>query len=271
MNKLSNLQQRLIAALIGGTLIVSSILFNEWSFFVLFGALSALCLIEFNGLFKKAGYAPNSGFGICIGLGNFILMFFYTQEQLDPKYFGLNLPALIILFISELYRNKSNPLINVGITLLGIFYVSLPFVLLNNLAFLSGNYSGHLVLGPLLMLWANDSGAYAFGKWLGKHKLFERISPNKTWQGFFGGALTAGAAGAILFTLYPQLELWKWISLGGIVAVSATYGDLFESLLKRSLNIKDSGSVIPGHGGFLDRFDGLLLIIPVILIYLELI
>lgn len=250
-------------------MIVSGILYNEWSFFALFGALNALCLIEFYGLFKKSGYFPNTLIGIATGLANYVLMFFVIRGEAEHYLFALNIPVLLTLFIGELYRNKKTPFQNIAITLLGVLYVALPFVLLHNIAFFNGGYSSALVLGPLLMLWANDSGAYAFGRWLGKHKLFERISPNKTWEGFFGGAFTASLAGVILHYIHPDMELWKWAALGALVAVSATYGDLFESLLKRSLNIKDSGTVIPGHGGFLDRFDGLLIIIPFILIYLQ--
>ncbi len=252
-------------------MIISGILYNEWSFFALFGALNVLCLLEFYGLFKKSGYSPNILIGLATGLGNYALMFFVIRGEIGHHFFALNIPVLLLLFILELYRNHKTPFQNLGITVLGVLYVSLPFVLLNNIAFFNGSYSSALVLGPLLMLWANDSGAYAFGRWLGKHKLFERISPNKTWEGFFGGAFTASLAGVILYYIYPDMNLWEWAVLGGLVAISATYGDLFESLLKRSLNIKDSGTVIPGHGGFLDRFDGLLIILPFILIYLQLI
>ena len=160
-------------------------------------------------------------------------------------------------------------------TFLGIFYVAVPFTLLNVVAFENGNYNYQIIFGCLFILWASDTGAYFAGTFFGKRKLFERISPKKSWEGFFGGA-----ALALVFTIglpyffeaigqTSTLTLLNWIVVGLIIIVGGTFGDLVESLLKRSIEIKDSGDALPGHGGFLDRFDGLLISAPFIVAYLE--
>ena len=157
------------------------------------------------------------------------------------------------------------------LSLLGIIYASLPFTLVLDMAYsTTGSYSWQVVLGTLLLLWASDSGAYFAGKSLGKTKLFERISPKKTWEGSLGGlALSLIIAFGISNYLgWDDLQLWQWLSMSVIIVVIGGYGDLVESLLKRSLEIKDSGRAIPGHGGFLDRFDGLLLALPFLTAFL---
>jgi phosphatidate cytidylyltransferase len=128
-----------------------------------------------------------------------------------------------------------------------------------------------LVMGCLFLLWASDSGAYFAGTKFGKTKLFERVSPKKSWEGSMGGFAASMLVGVVLGRYFTSLPLWQWLVIGLIIVVAGTYGDLVESLFKRSIKIKDSGSIIPGHGGFLDRFDGLLLSVPFIVAFLKLV
>jgi phosphatidate cytidylyltransferase len=149
--------------------------------------------------------------------------------------------------------------------------VALPFALLTVLAFIQNEtYDPQIVLGCLFLLWASDSGAYFAGTKFGKTKLFERVSPKKSWEGSIGGLIAAMIVAYVLSIYYTNFESWQWFGIGVIIVVAGTYGDLVESLFKRSINIKDSADTIPGHGGFLDRFDGLLLSIPFIITFLKL-
>ena len=129
-------------------------------------------------------------------------------------------------------------------------------------------FNFHFPLAFMLMLWANDTGAYKFGVRFGKHKLFERHSPKKTWEGFFGGLATGLIAAYLISAQFGDLTIMQWLSVSLIIGTAGTFGDLFESMLKRSMSIKDSGSLLPGHGGLLDRFDGLLFAAPLVFIYL---
>jgi phosphatidate cytidylyltransferase len=152
---------------------------------------------------------------------------------------------------------------------MGIIYVSLPFSLLNISVFFKGTYSYHVIMGTMLILWACDTGAYFSGKAFGRRKLFQRISPKKTWEGSIGGGILAVTVGILFSYIFTDLPMWKWICISVIIVIAGTYGDLVESLFKRSINIKDSGKSIPGHGGFLDRFDSLLLSAPFIAAFIK--
>ena len=172
--------------------------------------------------------------------------------------------------LTELYRQGTIPFANIAYTLLGVIYVSGPFALLHIIAFSHGPYSYEIIMGILLILWANDTGAYLIGSSIGKHKLFKRISPHKSWEGVLGGAVLALFVSYTIAGHFNIINLDTWLGIGGIVVVVGTYGDLVESMFKRSLKIKDSGNMIPGHGGLLDRFDSLLLASPCIVSFIKL-
>ena len=181
--------------------------------------------------------------------------------------------CIVALLIAELYRKKEQPIHNLAFSMLGQVVVALPCSLINLIAVPD---QIHWVFALFILIWLSDTGAYLVGCTLGKHKLFERISPKKSWEGFFGGcAFTIGGSMLLwhLFTtVWPigaNTTWWQWLIFAIIIIIFGTYGDLSESLLKRAANIKDSGNILPGHGGILDRFDSLLLCIPVVYIYLE--
>ncbi|MCB0380058.1 MAG: CDP-archaeol synthase, partial [Flavobacteriales bacterium] len=163
--------------------------------------------------------------------------------------------------------------INVAYTIMPIFYVVLPFILLYHLGYYNNHqftneFSYPIIWGYFFILWSNDTGAYLSGRFFGKHKLFERISPKKTWEGSIGGAVLSVVVAYVCSMYFEQLSVTDWIVVALITVVFGSLGDLVESMLKRSLNIKDSGNILPGHGGILDRFDGLFISIPFVYAYL---
>lgn len=248
--------------------LTGAILLGALTFGLLFLLLSLLALHEFYTLCKTAGYSPQVIPGLLTGALVFVAAYFNAQKALDSKYFLL-IGALIFAFsVYELYRKKSNPLINIALTGFGILYVSIPFALLNFLAFqpVDGalKYTFELVITLFLFVWSNDSGAYIFGVSLGKHRLFERISPKKSWEGFFGGILITILAAWLLSHLFTTYKFSFLAVMGLLVSVSSTLGDLIESMIKREIGVKDSGNFMPGHGGVLDRFDSILLASPII-------
>jgi len=182
---------------------------------------------------------------------------------------------MLLTFIIELFRKNDTPFVNVAYTLLGVLYIVLPFAMLFHLGFYTNNsfsehYSYQIILGIFILLWTNDTGAYLSGRFFGKHKLFERISPKKTWEGAIGGGILALIVAYVISIYFTNLTLTDWIITGALIVVFGDLGDLIESMLKRSFGIKDSGKLLPGHGGILDRFDALLLAVPFVYSYLQL-
>lgn len=269
--KLSNLQQRVITGTIGACLMIGGIVWNEWTFYLLFAGICYFAMIEYYKLLEEANIGANKPFGIISGMIMFTLVFCIERQFLPFKLYFLLFPFFFLLFLFELFRETENPFINIAFTFLGNIYIAFPFALLNVSAFATGQYDYKIILGIIVCIWANDIGGYLAGMAVGKHKLFYRISPKKTWEGSIGGALLTVFTALALSINFPVLTVIQWLVLASLVIIFGSYGDLVESLLKRSLAIKDSGQSIPGHGGFLDRFDGLLLSSPFIAAFLKII
>ncbi len=270
LNQYNNLTQRIIAGLAGSAVIITAVCINEWTYCLIFFIICLFSLLEFYKLAGLDGVVPQKSFGTACGVSIFLLSFFIEKGQFSDRYYFLIFPIVSCVYIIKLYKKfERKPFTNIAFTFLGIFYVAVPFSLLNVAAFENGTYNYEIIFGCLFILWASDTGAYFAGTFFGKRKLFERISPKKSWEGFFGGALLALIFTYGLSQFFQSLTLPQWIVVGLIIIVGGTFGDLVESLLKRSIEIKDSGSSIPGHGGFLDRFDGLLISAPFIVAYLE--
>ena len=268
--KFANLIPRLITGILGSAGIIFGVVYSEWLYFLIFFIIVLFSLLEFYKLSGIDGLHPQKAFGVVCGLIIYCLSFFIEQGTLPKKYYFLFFPLVCCLFIIKLYKQfERKPFTNIAITFLGIFYTAIPFALLNMAVFENQKYNFQIILGCLLILWATDTGAYFAGTFFGRRKLFERISPKKSWEGFAGGAALAMvfAYGSSIY--FTSLAQWQWLCVGWIIIIGGTYGDLVESLLKRSIEIKDSGTSLPGHGGFLDRFDGLFISAPFIVAFLE--
>ena len=273
LRNLSNLQQRVIAAIIAVPFLLFCVLYSDYTFLVLFLVVGALAQLEFYKLVGSiSDNLPLTFYGTFCGIVMHVLTFFIEKGDLAYQYYYILSPLLTLIFFIKLYKSKDEkPFKNIAYTFLGIIYVALPFTLLTVLAYIKNDtYDPNIVLGCLFLLWASDSGAYFAGTKFGKTKLFERVSPKKSWEGSIGGMITAMVVATVIARYYTNYSAFQWYAIGIIIVIAGTYGDLVESLFKRSINIKDSADTIPGHGGFLDRFDGLLLSIPFIIPFVKL-
>lgn len=254
----------------GSAMIIAGVAFGPWSYFAIFLVITFFTLREFYQLSGLDGMVPQKTFGIIVGVLIFAASFFIEFRHISYRYYFLIFPMMSFVYLIKLYKKEEKkPFTNIAYTFLGLFYVAVPFALLNIAAFENGTYNYEIMLGCLLILWANDTGAYFAGIRFGKTKLFERISPKKSWEGAFGGAALGLLFAYFLSGYFTSLAVWQWMCIGIIIVVCGDYGDLVESQLKRSIEIKDSGNALPGHGGFLDRFDGLLISAPFIVAFLE--
>ena len=279
---MKNLIVRTISGVIFVSIIIAAIWFPPYLFGAVFLLITILGLREFYALCDNIeGVKIAKIFSIISGVV-LLLVFFQDSSIRGWKYTLLFIVLYILcittLFIFELFRNQKNPIQNIAIALMGHIYVVLPVGCMCLIAIEHKLF----LLAFFCIIWASDTGAYLTGVSIGKHKMFERISPKKTWEGFFGGMVFALIAGFIfsmittnIYVEYyeyyrPSLELWQWLAFALIVFVFGTLGDLVESMFKRSLNVKDSGSFMPGHGGVLDRFDSAIIAAPVAVVFLML-
>ena len=271
LSKYNNLTQRVIVAILGVIIIISAIYLHVWSYFAVFLIIIFFSIREFYKLVGIAGFLPLTFWGSLTGILIYTFTFLVQMDLIEDKIFYLVFPFSSIIYFIKLYKKSEvRPFANIAYTFLGILYVAIPFSLLHVIAFSEGNYQFELVTGILLLTWASDTGGYFAGTFFGKTKLFVRISPKKSWEGFVGGALLTFAIAFLISNFVDILPMWEWMTIGMITVIAGTYGDLVESLFKRSIKIKDSGKSIPGHGGFLDRFDALLLSLPFIAAFLKL-
>jgi phosphatidate cytidylyltransferase len=264
----SNLVTRALTGALFVIIMLASILFGPLSMQFLFMVISAGALYEFYKLVESEEVQPQFLMGTMMAVVVFVITSGLIEIKSDS--FSIFYAVAALLFFAELYRNKKNPFQNIAFSLLGVIYIVLPFALLIRMSFQDQVFSYILPLGFFILLWCSDTFAYLTGIKFGKNRLFERISPKKSWEGSVGGTAAALGAAYILFKTLGYYNLQEWMILALIVVVAGTLGDLTESMLKRSLNKKDSGSLLPGHGGLLDRFDGLFLSVPFIYLYLML-
>ncbi len=263
-----------VAALVGCTL------YSPLTFTLLFAAATGLTVWEFStNVNRHAGASVNKLINTVAAVYLFLAFAGFCGELVPSRAFIPYLVTIIYLMVSELYLQKPDPLRNWAFAFASQLYIALGFALLNVLAFRFDPLTGRTVFAPwyplsvFLFLWVNDTGAYVCGSLLHKHfpaKLFERVSPKKSWVGSIGGGVLCLAAATLMWQLLPDegLTLPQWLGLGLTVCVFGTWGDLVESLFKRQLGIKDSGTTLPGHGGMLDRFDSALLAVPAAVLYL---
>lgn len=270
---------RTITGIIFVAAIVASFLRPE-AMVLLFSIVTGLTIWEFTGLVnEREDVTVNCFISTVAGVYFFFAMTYFCSDlyggAAKSVVFIPYLVTIVYLLVAELYLKQPDPIQDWAYTMLAQMYIALPFSLLNVLAFTATNnglvmFNTLLPLSVFVFLWVNDSGAYCIGSLLGRHKLFPRISPGKSWEGSIGGAVfVLAAAYAISYFLDgSMLTMPQWMGLGLVVVVFGTWGDLVESLFKRTLGIKDSGNILPGHGGMLDRFDSSLLAIPAAVVYL---
>jgi phosphatidate cytidylyltransferase len=266
---MSNFWQRLITGIVFLAVLISGIIYSQWTFAVLFAVIDVLAMWEFYRIGRQGGYDPLAVYGTAVGLAAFVLSFLACAEVVSYQTMLLIVPLLIPIFVIVLFGHFKNPIYTISYTFYGLLYIGLPFALISPIAFHSGAYQSIMVLGMFIIIWVNDTGAYCFGVTIGRHHMFERISPKKTWEGFLGGALAAVGASLLLARFFPALSQTQWIVTALLTVTFGTLGDLAESQLKRTIGIKDSSNILPGHGGILDRFDSIILAIPVIFAYLQ--
>lgn len=270
---MNNFTQRTITGAIFVLLMIAGMYYHPLSLLILFGIITVLSLWEFYGIVPKTNHTILRIYSTITGSVVYFITAMYFQFLLEAKYLILIFPLLYLIAIIELYRKKERPFGNIAFSIFGIIYISLPFAFLNYLAVynqlgLQLNYNPWLVIGFFILIWTNDTGAYLAGRAFGKNKLFERISPKKTWEGAIGGLFLSLFIAYLLSKYTLLLSITHWMIIALIIVVFGNLGDLTESLFKRSVSIKDSGYLLPGHGGVLDRFDAVLIASPMVFTYL---
>lgn len=283
---MSDKLKNLIIRTISGVVLLAVVLGAAFAGPIGYGALLLLItgvgVWEFYAMARAKGVEPQRELGIVGSLGltlggvgilcaNYLD---YEFEQLIILGIGVAALAIMFIFVVEVFRNRQTPIHNIATTILGIVYVGLPMavmaiipMLLQNPNFKDPHWNAWYFLFYLFLVWGNDVFAYLCGITLGKHKLCERLSPKKSWEGFIGGILGAVAMGAVAAWWLDESYIF-WVGLAIVVALTSVIGDLVESMFKRDAGVKDSGKIMPGHGGMLDRFDALLVSAPFALVYI---
>ena len=254
---------------------------SRWSFGALMLAMVIGCQYEFYRMCRAAGSEPQQFAGLVMGAALAVLSFVVFMQfggsepvgaPVGKMVYALGLYMLLLVptvFICEMTRNIPNPIANVATTFAGVMYAALPLSLLFFVPLLLGGgvWNPWIMLGYVVIVWSNDVFAYLVGCSIGRHRMCERISPLKSWEGFVGGVAGAVAIGVGIAWLLGA-NLWLWAGMSAIIAITGVAGDFVESLFKRSVDMKDSGTMLPGHGGWLDRFDALLISTPFVFAYL---
>lgn len=268
---MKNLLQRTVSGIIYLIILIGSLFLGKYAFGAVFLIMGLLALIEFYDLIGLQGFTGPTIFGMVTGTVIFVLAYLVASQT--AGYFYLSLAGLlpVLAFIMALYSSEKNSIKRIGKSLLGVLYIMIPLAIINYMVFPNTNsheYTHRIVLGILALIWINDTGAYLAGSIFGRHKLFPRISPKKSWEGLIGGIILTIVPAFWMPAIMGILATTDWVVLAAIVSIFGVYGDLTESLIKRNAGRKDSGTLIPGHGGILDRIDSVLFVMPVAFIYL---
>ena len=260
---------RTLTGAIFGIVIIGSILLGSPTYGGLMSVFVIVGTLEFFRMFdSEKSLNIQKYYGIFISTFVYLLVYLIGERFIPVQWLLLLAPLFFISFIIEIYQKTENPIQNIALSLFPVFYIALPLSISSFITTLFGNGSTNILLGFFFLIWTNDSFAYLTGVSLGKHRLLERISPKKSWEGFFGGLIFSFGVGLIIGQFFQELTPFQWAVMAVIITLSGTYGDLAESMFKRSRHIKDSGKIFPGHGGVLDRFDGVILSAPFVALYL---
>ncbi len=268
--KWKNLITRTLSGVVYVALVIGSLLWCAEAFAAVMAFAMMVCMHEFYSISRTLGVKPQYVLGMVSAAVMFAacyVLFFFGLSGINTcaKLVFTLIPLFTLVFFVELFRKSAAPFTNIAYTVLGIMYVAFPFSLMNGVYSVGGM---HLMLSFFILLWANDTFAYLFGITLGKHKLFPSISPKKSWEGYVGGILSVVVFSYILHRAFEDIPLVHMVVVGVIISVTAVLADLVESMLKRSAGVKDSGNIMPGHGGLLDRFDAALLSLPLVFAYI---
>ena len=278
---MDNFLRRTLTAVFIVIFVLGGFWLHPLSFFITGLILLGGAQYEYYFLIRSTGARPQVITGLATGLTAYILSTLIAAGYMVDAWFLLLIPMMTIIMVIELYRRQERPFDSLAHTFFPVLYVAIPFSMFPFSAFSQsglkallphGNiiFSPGIIVGFFLLLWANDTGAYLIGVTFGKHKLMKRISPKKSWEGFLGGIVIAAGVAWILSGWLGVVEKIDWIVIALIVSVAGTHGDLIESMFKRSLGVKDSGNIMPGHGGFLDRFDSAVIAFPLVFLYIAL-
>jgi len=266
-----NLIIRTITGILFVAILVGSILWNVYSSGFLFLAIATGCYIELRNAHGQSNHKPWLVGGLVTGIILYVSVFLVVTGVIAPKYLFLLLPLFFLIMVAELLKKKGNSPLNLALTFLGVIYIFIPFSLTNfvtNVPLEETSFNPGTLVGIFILIWINDVFAYLGGLMLGKHKLYESLSPNKTWEGTITGIVFTIVASYPVSLLFKGFSLTDWAILSVMISVLGIFGDLFESMIKRNNQLKDSGKLLPGHGGLLDRFDAFLFAMPVATAYI---
>jgi phosphatidate cytidylyltransferase len=267
---LKNLITRTLTGIVFVAVIVAAILIHPLLFGAVFGIVIVLMITEFYTLSGFEGKAWIRYLGTLAGMYLFFATLLYAGKFFGSIIFLPYLLALIVLLVAQLYQKNVNPVNQWGIILFSQIYCAGSLSLLCFIPYWNHqSYNPLLLLTIFVFIWLNDTAAYLVGTWKGRHRLFKRISPLKSWEGLWGGFVVVLIVSQIFAQYFTLLTWYEWLLFAVVTVVAATFGDLMESLLKRTYGVKDSGNILPGHGGVLDRFDSVILVAPSVFILLE--
>jgi len=263
--------QRTITGLLYVAIIITSLYLHPLAFISFFIIIMILAMVEWYSLITTDHIKPQVIPGIGTGIFVLATSWLFASGMISSKLLLIPVLIVFLLFFFELFRRQGKFTDNLAFTCLGLIYIALPLSLLPFLGYpkrISEGFTPEIILGYFILLWIYDTGAYIVGSFIGRHKIMEDISPGKSWEGFLGGsAITIGTA-FIVAELFPILSRTDWIIITVITVVTGTLGDFVESGFKRNAGVKDSGKLLPGHGGMLDRIDSILLSVPFVFIFL---
>lgn len=266
-SKIKDILIRTLSGILLLIVVLGAVLLSEYTFLLLMTVICVGVMYEFFFIAEAGGgVKPQKWYSIAVAVLTIGLCFFVARGSLFYQWIAATIPPVMLLFAIELFRKRQTPLLNICVSLGGMIYAVMPVVLMCFIVFATGDYNPFMVLSCIFIVWMNDIFAYLTGVLFGRRKMFERISPQKSWEGFIGGLIFA-IAFAVLCGYLLEENLLVWAGLGAVIAGSSVLGDFVESMFKREAGVKDSGNILPGHGGFMDRFDAFVYSIPFAFVY----